>query len=655
MGPAALLGLLGATAAALAGVSTVPVEKDHIEEMVTRCIVEVLSNALSQPNAPPINPECKEILRKSGRNDRERSENKQLELRHLKNPAEIENHGTGSVEKEQSQVEEESTKYVKGIDEEQLAQEAGKSKEEEDGHYTPTQEERLHIEEKKHYQEMRGEEEKSYQSEEESQESKRRDKEVEHAVVHTKSHSGGTSTEGFPGGSDQRPVGHWHAEEGVQSPYQSPEGEEGEAEEERSEKYHHESKERGFSHQQEHEESESEETEEEKQPYKAQRSHGKHRVGEDSEEKRGGEKEEPAEESDAEEAHLWDKRNRHQKHEESEQQHEERSGYHGRRLGAGELEEKRHAAQGSERHRERWQQSEEANGEENKGRHHSGESDEKRGEERRHHEGSQEERRRRAGGRTGRGGANEAELGRYLSSKEQQRGAGGRHRSWDGDDEGSQPAHAQGRRRHEEEEEEEVEKKHRSSNQVEDEEEVEEGGYAERDEYRSHLPAESEKRTAASYGAFYPLLWWDRRFEKRDSAGQRLLGGREGGRPTLSEQGLFPEDSDYDWWDKKTLLSALSRAEKRSLGKPSGYDVKRPYDKMEQLAELLNYRKKSAEFPELYNSGEGVKKRHILGNDRGSRSQRPLPEGEEKELENLAAMDLELQKIAEKFNDNRRG
>lgn len=32
---------------------------------VTRCIVEVLSNALSKPNAPPINPECKEILKKS--------------------------------------------------------------------------------------------------------------------------------------------------------------------------------------------------------------------------------------------------------------------------------------------------------------------------------------------------------------------------------------------------------------------------------------------------------------------------------------------------------------------------------------------------------------------------------------------------------------
>lgn len=28
---------------------------------------------------------------------------------------------------------------------------------------------------------------------------------------------------------------------------------------------------------------------------------------------------------------------------------------------------------------------------------------------------------------------------------------------------------------------------------------------------------------------------------------------------------------------------------------------------------------------------------------------------QEKELENLAAMDLELQKIAEKFNENRRG
>ncbi|NXK11732.1 SCG1 protein, partial [Herpetotheres cachinnans] len=667
------------------GVSTVPVEKDHIEEMVTRCIVEVLSNALSKTNAPPINPECKEILKKSGRNDRERSKTKQLEVRYLKDPAETEEHRTGSVEKEQSQAEEESKKYVKGSDEERLAHEEGRRKEEEDGHHTPIREERLHTEEKKHYQEIRREEEKSYHSEEESKESKHHDEEVEHAALSKKSRSGGTSTEEFPDGNDQRPVGHWRSEEGMQSPYKRiREGEEGEAEEERSEKHHHESTERDFSHQQEHEESdESEETAEEKQPYKPKHYHGKHQMGDSSEEKRGhgGEKEELAEESNTEEAHLWDRRNHHQKHhEESEQQHEEKSGYHGRR-GAEEVEAKRHADQGSEEYRERWQQSDESSEEENERHRHSEESNEKWREERRHHDGLHDARRHLSEGRMYLGGESEEELDRYLSggSKEKQHRAGGRYRLWDSEDEGSQNAYTQERKgqarrqystedsveqqrypgNSEEEEMEEVEKKHHSSDQMENEEEnMEEGRYAEREEYRSRLPAENEKRTTASYSPFYPLLWWKSRpFEKRDSAGEQLLGGKEEGRPTLNEKSLFPEYNDYDWWEKKQILSALNHGhtEKRNLGKMNKYDIKRQYNKMDQLAQLLNYRKKSAEFPELYNSGEDMKKRHVIRNDRRSLSQRPLTEEEEKEMENLAAMDLELQKIAEKFNDHRRG
>ncbi|KFV04507.1 Secretogranin-1, partial [Tauraco erythrolophus] len=648
---------------------------------VTRCIVEVLSNALSKPNAPPINPECKEILKKSGRNDRERSENKQLEVRHLKDPAEIEKHHTGSAEKEQSQAEEESKKYMEGSDEEKLAYEEGKSKEEEDGHHTPIQEQRLHTEEKKHYQEIR-EEEKSYHSEEDSKESKHRDKEVEHTALNKKSHSGGTSTEEFPNGNDQRPMGHRHSEEGMQSPYKRTR-EEGEAGEERSEKYHHESKERDFSHQQEHEESdESEETEEEKQPYKPKRYHGKHGMGDSSEEKRdrGGEKEELDEESNTEEAHLWDKRNHHQKYrDESEQQREEKSGYRGRH-GSEEVEENRHTDQGSEEYRERWQQSEESSEEENKRRRHSEESNEKWQEERRHHDGSHEARRHHSEGRTYLGDESEEELDRYLSggSKEKQRRFGGRYHLWDNEDEESQKVYTRERKGqarghystedsveqqrypgNSEEEEEEAEKKHHSSDQMENEEEnMEEGRYAEREEYRSRLPAENEKRTAASYSSFYPLLWWkSRHFEKRDSAGEQLLEGKEEGRPTLNEQSLFPEYNDYDWWEKKQILNALNhgRTEKRNLGKTNRYDMKRQYNKMDQLAQLLNYRKKSAEFPELYNSGEDVKKRHVIRNDRGSLSQRPLTEEEEKELENLAAMDLELQKIAAKFNDNRRG
>ncbi|NXS11374.1 SCG1 protein, partial [Neodrepanis coruscans] len=650
----------------LLGVSTVPVERDHTEEMVTQCIVEVLSNALSKPNAPPINPECKEILKKSSRNDRERSENKQLEARHSPDPAEAEKHQTDSMEKEQSQAGEESKKYMTGSDEKKLAHEEGKSMEEEAGHHTPVQDERLHTEEQ-HYQGTGKEEEKNYHSEEESKESKCCDEGVEHAVLNKKSRSGGTSTDEFRDGNDQRPVGHLYLEKGMQNHYkQVHEREEGEAEEERSEKYHQESKERVFSHQQEHEESdESEETEEEKQPSKPKRYQGKHRVGDSYEEKRshGGEKEELAEES--EEAHLWDQWNHHQEHhEESEEQREEKSGYHGKH-GSDEVK-KRLSDQGSDKFRDRWQQSEESS-DENKRYHHSEESNE----ERRPQDESYEARRHYSKGRTYFADENDDELDRYLSGdNKKQRRAGGRNHLWDNDVKGSQKASAQERkgqaRRHYSPEgsvdqqhyavsteEEEVEKNHHSSDQVEDEEEKR---YAEREEYRSNLPAENEKRTTASYSPFYPLLWWkSRHLEKRDSTGEQLLKGKEEGRPALSEKSLFPEYND--WWEGKQILSPLNHkhTEKRNTGKIKRNYVKRQYNNMDQLAQLLNYRKKSAEFPELYSSGEVLKKHHMTGNDRRSLSQRPLTEEEEKELENLATMDLELQNIAEKLNSPRRG
>ncbi|NWU44411.1 SCG1 protein, partial [Hylia prasina] len=618
----------------LTGASTVPVEKDHTEEMVTRCIVEVLSNALSKPNAPPIDPECKEILKKSDKNDRERSENKQPEVRHPKDPAETDKDAAGSVEKEERQAEEESEKYLGGGDEEKLAPEEGKSEEEEEaGHHTPAQDE---TEEKKHYQETVREEERSFQ--EESKEG-RCCEEVEAAVVTKKSHSEGMSVQGLRAGGEQSPRGHWHPQEGVlQSPHkQIHQGEEGE--EGRSEKYHQESQERGFSHQQEREDSEeSEEGEEGKEPYQPKGYHGKHRAGDSYEEKRGR----GGERGEAGEAKLWEQWKHRQKHQ---QEAEEKGVPPGR---PEELQEERPAEQGSEEHS--WQQSQESREEENKRHQH--------GEERRQHEGS-----RRAEGRGYLASGNEEELDRYLS-KERQRRVGGRSHPRNKGGEGSQkaPEHkGQARRHHsaedslEEEEEEVVEKKHRSSSQVEDEEEER---FAEREEYRGHLPAEKEKRTAASYRPFYPLLWWkSRHLDKRDSAGEQLLEGREGGRPALSEQSLFPEYSDYEWWSDKQIQSALKHGhtDKRSPGKASRYDVERQYKKMDQLAQLLNYRKKSAELPELYSSGEDLKKRHVAGNDRRSLSQRPLTEEEEKQLENLATMDLELQNIAEKINSLRRG
>uniref|UniRef100_A0A8C3P0T0 Secretogranin-1 n=1 Tax=Cyanoderma ruficeps TaxID=181631 RepID=A0A8C3P0T0_9PASS len=616
MGPRALLALL----AALAGASTVPVEKDHTEEMVTRCIVEVLSNALSKPNAPPINPECKDILRRSDKNDG--SENKQPEVRHPKEAAEPPNLPAGSVEQEQRQAEEE--KYLEGGDEERLAGEGGKSEEEEAGHHTPGQEDTLHTEGKQHYQETGGEEERSHHSQEDSREA-RCCEEVEAAVVTKKSHSEGVSVEEFRAGSQQSPRGHWQLQEGImQSPSrQTGEGEEGE--EEGSEKYQQEAQERGFSRLQEREESEeSEEREERKEPYKAQGSPGKHRAGDSSEEKRGrggGRGSQPGQ------AKLW---KHHQKHQE---ESEETGGSPGR---PEELqEEERPAEQGREEH-----------GDSQEGREHERHQH---SEERRQHQGPHH-----SEGRMFLANGEEEEQDRYLS-KERQRRVGGKSHLWNKEREG--PHRGQARRHHSTEdslEEQEVQKKHHSSDQVEDEEEEEER-FAEREEYRGHVPAEKEKRTAASYRPFYPLLWWkSQHLDKRDSAGEQLLEGREEGRPGLAEESLFPDPSDYEWWSEKQLQAALKhrRGEKRNPGRAN---MERQYSKVDQLAQLLNYRKKSAELPELYSSGEDLKKRHVAGSDRRSLRQRPLTEEEEKQLENLATMDLELQNIAEKINSLRRG
>uniref|UniRef100_A0A8C5TBH3 Secretogranin-1 n=1 Tax=Malurus cyaneus samueli TaxID=2593467 RepID=A0A8C5TBH3_9PASS len=571
----------------------------HPSMCVTRCIVEVLSNALSKPNAPPINPECKEILKKS---KYKRSENKEPEVRYPKDAAEIDKIKIGSVEKEQSQAEEESEKHMAGGAEEKLAREEGKSQEEEVGHHSATEDETFHSEIKKHYQEIGREEERKYHSEEESKEGECCEN-GEAAVVSKKSHSEGLSTEEFRGGNDPSPRGRWHLEEGMQSPYKQIREE---AEEGRSEKYHRESQERDFSRQQEREDSEeSEETEVEKRPYNPKGYHGKHRAGDSSEEKRGhgGEREEPARGS-----HPGERWNRRQKHQEGS---EEKGG------SPEELREESPAGQSSEEHGHSWQHSQESREEE---------SNEKWPEERRHRDGA-----RRAQGRTylEDENENEEELDRYLS-KEKQHRAAGRSRLWNKEQEGSQKA-----REHKGQEE----------------------RYAEREEYRRRLPAEKEKRTAASYRPFYPLLWWkSRHLDKRDGAGEQLLEAREEGRPALSEKSLFPDYSDYDWWSEKQIQSALKhrRSEKRNP-KTNRYGMERQYSKVDQLAQLLNYRKKSAEFPELYSSGEDLKKRHLMGNDRRSLNQRALTEDEEKQLENLATMDLELQNIAEKINSLRRG
>lgn len=546
----------------------------------------------------------------------------------MKDTAETAKHLPGSMEEEHRQSEEEGKESTQGSDEKKLAQEEDKSKEEEIGHHTAAEEEELHREEKKHYQEIR--EEKSYQSEEESQDSQGRAKEVELAVLKKKSPSEGMSTE----------ESRWHSGEARQSPYKRvPEGEEGEAEGGRSENPHQELKEADFSHQQQRAEAEeSEEMEEKKPPYNPRR-YGKHRVGDSSEEERGPGGEE--EESKTEESHLWDKRNQHQEQQEASQQQREESGSH-RRHGSEEVEEKRRAGQGAEEYRERWRQSEESSEEESHRQRED--SDERWQEERRPRDGAQEGWRHGSGGRTHLGGESRQELDRYLGggSKEKQQGGSSRGTS---EEEGLQKAfggerRAEARTQHSSaeqlrylengREQEEVEKQHQSNEQMEDEEEdVEEGRYAEREGYRSHFPAES-KRTAAAYSQLYPLLWWkSRHLEKREGTGEQLLEGKEEGRPGLAEQRLFPEYDYYEWWEKQqppqgALRQGHPQQKSPSIG--SRVPAKRQR-KVEQLAQLLSYRKKAAEFPELYTSREDSRRRQASRSNR-SLSQRPLTEEE---------------------------
>nr|KAF6329714.1 chromogranin B [Myotis myotis] len=110
----------------------------------------------------------------------------------------------------------------------------------------------------------------------------------------------------------------------------------------------------------------------------------------------------------------------------------------------------------------------------------------------------------------------------------------------------------------------------------------------------------------------------------------------------------------YDWWERKPFEEDVNWGyEKRNL--VPKLDLKRQYDRVAQLDQLLHFRKKSAEFPDFYDPEEPLSPHHEAEGGKDRAGPGVLTEEEEKELENLAAMDLELQKIAEKFSGNRRG
>nr|KAF6421950.1 chromogranin B [Rousettus aegyptiacus] len=173
-------------------------------------------------------------------------------------------------------------------------------------------------------------------------------------------------------------------------------------------------------------------------------------------------------------------------------------------------------------------------------------------------------------------------------------------------------------------------------------------------QYALYHTSEKRKRLGELLNQYYdPSLWKSSYFERKDNPNDNFLEGEEENGLTLNEKNFFPE-YNYDWWEKKPFEEDVNWGyEKRNLAPK--LDLKRQYDRVAELDQLLHYRKKSAEFPDFYDSEDQMSPRHAAENAKDRAGPRVLTEEEEKELENLAAMDLELQKIAEKFSGNRRG
>ncbi|KAF6284183.1 chromogranin B [Rhinolophus ferrumequinum] len=173
-------------------------------------------------------------------------------------------------------------------------------------------------------------------------------------------------------------------------------------------------------------------------------------------------------------------------------------------------------------------------------------------------------------------------------------------------------------------------------------------------QYAPYHTTEKRKRLGELLNPYYdPSQWKGSHLERKDNMDNNFLEGEVENGLTLNEKNFFPE-YNYDWWEKKPFEKDVNWGyEKRNFAPK--LDLKRQYDRVAELDQLLHYRKKAAEFPDFYDAEEQMSPHHVAENEKDRAGRGVLTEEEEKELENLAAMDLELQKIAEKFSGNQRG
>ncbi|XP_018872967.1 secretogranin-1 isoform X2 [Gorilla gorilla gorilla] len=650
--------------------------RNHNEEMVTRCIIEVLSNALSKSSTPPITPECRQVLKTSRKDvkDKETTENEntKFEVRLLRDPADASEAHESSSREEAGAPGEEDVQGPTKADTEKWAEGGGHSRERADepqwslypsDSQVSKEVKTRHSEKSQREDEEEEEEGENYQKGErgeDSSEEKHLEEpgETQNAFLNERNQASAIKKEELVARSETHAAG--HSQEKTHSREKSSQ----ESGEEAGSRENHPQESKGQPRsQEESEEGEEDATSEvDKRRMRPRHYHGRSRPDRSSqggslpsEEK--GHPQEESEESNVGMASLGEKRDHHSTHyrasEEEPEYGEEIKGYPGVQAPE-DLEWERYRGRGSEEYRAPRPQSEESWDEEDKRNYPSLELDNMAhgyGEE------SEEERGLEPGkGRHHRGRGGEPRAYFMSDTREEKRFLGeGHHRVQENQMDKArrrpQGAWKELDRNDLNYGEEGAPGKWQQQGDLQDTKENREEARFQDKQYSSHHTAEKRKRLGELFNPYYdPLQWKSSHFERRDNMNDNFLEGEEENELTLNEKNFFPE-YNYDWWEKKPFSEDVNWGyEKRNLARVPKLDLKRQYDRVAQLDQLLHYRKKSAEFPDFYDSEEPVSTRQEAENEKDRADQTVLTEDEKKELENLAAMDLELQKIAKKFS-----
>ncbi|XP_068088600.1 secretogranin-1 [Hyperolius riggenbachi] len=637
-------------------VNAVPFDKGgRQEELVTRCIVEVLSNALAKPNAPPIDLECREILKKSSRHtqDDRDDEVKHYETRTIKDLPNLDKHQHNSKEEtEQSLDNEENEEKRHHAESESREEEEEEDKVKETEHPDDNEESTGHSKERSFAEDEKNEDDEErgpHKDHTEKEGIEKRNKyhhsdshEAKHDIIDKKAYHTEKNAEDFHGKDDEEETR--NLEEIIKRHPLSKDWKELLY---RPDKHH--------SHEKPGENEEEEEQQEEKRSYKPNHEELRQRLfGND--EKRN---------------HLDELRNhiasdentlhsRGQKPRYSLENHLQKNDFdkrfHHEKESSEESREKRHHHQGSEEWTEHHDSSEESNEKEMNAHY----------EDKRQHElikkwpGPKNSRINYVQSKED-SEENEEDIDKRHEHENLEKEDFFRklkhHLQGSDEDEPFKPEKKQEEKRHYigEEMVDEMKRYYPEFPPEKDLRQYDEDKFHRNSEeakfpYELYQPIHSEEKRAYFNKHRHPsdpLRWRSRYFENVDNI-------EEDRKRSVQVKNIFPDYGDYDLWGKRQFLDDMNReyGEKIRPSKNQKLEEKRQYDRMDELAQLLNYKKKSVEFPDFYDSEE-IKKRHY--DERGRYNQRPLTEDEEKELENLAIMDLELQKIAEKLSNNRQG